>query len=210
MQSIHVDIGNETVALDWELGFQNLRVTHRDTILGVVPDKADLKVGQRFQLPDGQQFMVIYNEPHGLEVWHNGVEKISGQSTGFVDWINRAGNWLIGLGIFRAIFTFIIIGVRNNPMEDADSTQLLLVVSLIEQAVFIGLGIWGKRTGNPTPFWIAIALLGLGIVFTLFSGSIGGIILNGFVIYYCYKATQSQPAQPKMSSYDPNAPLDQI
>jgi hypothetical protein len=189
----------ETLVISWEQNWSNLSIHKQGVLIGSVKEKADLKVGRQFSLPDGRIFMVLVSD-YGLEVWHNGVELVSGTQTGAVDGFGSAFKALISVGSIQ--LTGSIIFMSGTGFAGG------VFLSIIG-GILIGLGLWARNSGSKSPFWIGIALCLLNILLDILAASIFGLVLSGILLYYLYRGTKSVPPQPTVKkSINENTPLD--
>jgi hypothetical protein len=197
---------SDQIIVEWENDVSNMTIQKDGTLIGTFIDKEDAKLGRRFTLPDGCEFTVVYSQ-FGLEVWQNGVELVSGGKSSYADGFGYAAKWLFWLGIARLIFAPILFFTKIRTSEiDAWAAALGNGVS---GGIFLGLGLWAKKTGSKMPFWIGIVFAGLQIVLILLSGEFLGIILLGVLIYYLYQGIQADaPIRKRKPSHSANAPLD--
>ena len=94
----------QTLVVEWAQNWSNLSI-HKDGILiGSVAEKADLKVGRRFVLPGGGEIMIMLAN-HGLELWHENKELVSGMRNGEVDGFARAYKALYFAGSMELVLT---------------------------------------------------------------------------------------------------------
>jgi len=194
---------SDLLLIEWGENLSNMTVKKDGEIIGAFNDKDELKQGRSFLLPDRRLVTVVYTD-YGLEVWQNGVELVSGGKSGYVDGFNSAIKGLNWVGGAQLVFAPILFFITPEELRWANSIGLV-----VAGGILLGLGYWAKKTGNKTPFWIAIGFCVLNILITIASGSASGIIISAILIYYLYRGTKSDaPAPARKPFSDPNAPLD--
>lgn len=81
-----VQIAGQELRLTWtRWRCKDLSVYFNDQLLWAVESRAELRLGRSLALPDGSRVTVIWASPHGLEVWYNGREMLSGQVSGYLE-----------------------------------------------------------------------------------------------------------------------------
>lgn len=192
----------ETLVIEWAQNWSNLSIRQNGALIGTVQDKLELKGGRTFSLPDGRKITVLVSD-YGLEVWHNGVELVSGTQSGSVDGFGSAFKALISVGTIQLVLSVVFLGKWNA------AGLLMSVLGASAGGILIGLGLWARNSGSKAPFWIGIVLCVVNIILALASGTLAGILITGILLYYLYRGTQSAPPQPtRKKVIDPNAPLD--
>ena len=196
---------SEKIKVEWMSDWSNMSIHKDGMLIGSVKEKADLKVGRTFMLPDGRKMMAVLTN-HGLEVWCDGTELMSGMKTGTVDGFGRAYKALLFMGWFHAFFA--ILALIGFVLNNASVQNFFIFASFA--SVWIGLGFWAKHSGNKGPLWIGVGFCVMYILFGLnfhwFS-----LLLPGIVLYYVYPGTKYEPIQsaPILTTYQgANAPLD--
>lgn len=223
LQGIFVSFGwalNPT----WKNKYLNFQVTQNGQSLSPVVEDAVLRGGYKLQLPSNKELFIVVNESHGIEVWYQGKECISSAQSGesgYTDYYQKAGNWLVGVGLFLVIRTiFVVIYLQQaGYLDDRYVINIgALVNSLLFGALFVGLGIWGKHSYNKSTYWIGLGLCALRL-FTgifldhIFTDSILGFILAaviGLMAYYCFLAATGVPPKHRVRKKRTleNSPLD--
>lgn len=192
----------QTLVVEWDKNWSNLSVRNNGVLIGRVADKVELKGGRDFLLPDGGVIKVLVSD-YGLELWHNGVELVSGTKSGEKDHFGSAFKALISVGTLQLVFAVLSLFSLNT--FGLFSAVIIATIG----GILIGLGLWARDSGNKSPFWIGIVLCLINIVFSLLAVSIVGLLITGVLLYYLYRGTQSVPPQPtRKKSLDMNAPLD--
>lgn len=208
MQQKTVSLGRgESLDINWGHDWSNLSIHQRGQLIGSFQDKAELKLGKKFKLPDGQDLTVLLREGDDLEMWHGGKELVSGTRSGQVDHFRRAVNALQTTGIVQ----FVAIPILLSGWMDAESVGYDLALRLGIGAVFglgtlLGLSTWAKRTGNKAPFWIGILFC---IINYLAFNGFAGTVIAGILIYFLAKGIQAKPPQfTRPGGWVEGAPLD--
>lgn len=195
----------EMLQLDWGKNYRDFSVYLNGQLLASVPDKATLKLGRNFSLPDGRQFTVLFSQ-HGLECWHNGTDLLSGLPSGFVDHYGIAVKFLFGYAILQLVFGGVAVAALATFGEEA--WMVVLGVG-IEALLFIGLGFWAKKTGAKAPLVIALIILAFEVISQVPGGVSFGIIILVIVIYTLVQGLRSgsvhKPAAPRPEQ---DGPLD--
>lgn len=144
----------DTLQLSWRSNYSNVYIYLHDELIGFFPDKAALKLGQRFVLPDGSQITVILAR-HGLEVWQNGKDLLTGIETGGHDHFYDATSSVIEFGGLYVMISFLV-ALMSGFHRDAFT---IILVGLILAGVHIGLGVWARISGSKLPLRLAFVLL---------------------------------------------------
>lgn len=152
----------ESLQLEWGRGYTNFSIRLNGRLLGTIPDKASLKLGQRFDL-DANRYITVILAWHGLELWYAGTDLLSGVKTGTPDPFSNAAMMLIGTGVIFILLglTIVIEGNITNIISPYPVAVFLAGVAML------ALGIWAHKSENSLPVWIAIFLFGLGLPFLL-------------------------------------------
>lgn len=200
---LHLDNANDPISLEWGDDYSYLTIRKDGVLIGSFADKAELKLGRRFNLPDQRQIIVVYTEL-GLELWYNGVELFSKTKSGSTDTFSNAVKMLIWLGGVQLVFIPVLYFIY-----EVEEKALFFSERIFMAALLLGLGFWAKKTGNKTPFKIAIGFAALNIILTLASGSLSGVPFSGLLIYYMVLGVKGDaPTMPRKQNLDPNTPLD--
>ena len=202
-----IPLGNlESLVIEWDSDWSNLTIRKDNKLVCSIPEKADLQIGKQFKLSDGRAFMVLLNE-HGLEVWHDGRELVSGTRNGQVDWFGRAVTALLWLGAFQAIVAGIALLICKLLPD-----QLTAGAFLIIGGFFIGLSIWARRTGDKSPFRLSIVLASVTAVVALFLFTVlASVIVTPFIslIYCLIEGIKADPPRlTRKKNMELDAPLD--
>lgn len=200
-----VELEGENLQLTWEgKDYQQFSILQNGNVVATIPNRDQLRSGQRVVLPSRKEIMVIVTPSHGLELWHNGKEYISDSVSGTIDYFRKAGYGLMTLGVVQLIYGLIVlVGTMG-----AELGLWFGILVCLWGLAFIGLGYWGYKTYKKLPYWIG---MGLTITDLLLFLSIFSVIILGSLAYYCYKATQSTP--PKHLVVDEASeilPFDQV
>ncbi len=181
----------------------HLTIEKDGEIVGVIENRDELKQGKSFRLPDQQQITVIYTQ-YGLEVWQNGKELVSNAQSKSVEGFARAVSWLKWVGGIQLGLSPILYLIKEDETRVFEAGALVFIGLLL-----LGLGFWAEKTGSKVPFWIGIVFCVVNIVLTISSGSIAGIFVTSFMLYYLFQGTKAEaPNQRPQIFSDPNAPLD--
>lgn len=199
-----ITLGNASqVQISWETDLSNLTIEKDGVIVGVIDDRDVLKQGKSFILPDQQQITVVYTQ-YGLEVWQNGKELVSNAQSKSVEGFARAVSWLKWVGGIQFVFAPILYLIRDDETRIFEAGAMVFIGSLL-----LGLGFWAEKTGSKVPFWIGIVFCVGNIVLTIAGGSIAGIFITSFMLYYLFQGTKAEaPERVRRIFTDPNAPLD--
>ena len=197
----------EVLQLEWEDHYANFRIYLHGQLVASFPDKASLKLGNRFALPgDEPREINVLLADGGVEIWHNGMDLRSGLKSGETDHFTNAANYLIGYGLVQLIFGLLVVNMENQIMEIKIAAGGIVVLAA---AVLIGSGIWAKKTSRTLPLSISIGLLSLMLVLSLSAGRFTGGILTVLMIYYLYKGIRTGPVnKPENPDYGEDGPLD--
>ncbi len=195
----------ETLQLDWGRNFSNFLVYLNGQLIGSVPDKSTLKLGRRIDLP-GNRYLMIILADHGLEVWYEGTDLLTGMKSGTSDHFSNAANFLIGFGTVQLVIGTIIVLTMVAGTMNIASAALVFAAG----AILIGLGIWAKKTGLNTPLKIAIGFLLINAFLNMMAFRLLGLIVTGILIYYTYKGIEAGAIHqiPPERQQREDAPLD--
>lgn len=190
----------DLLVLEWAENLSNLIIKKEGAIIGSMNSKDELKQGRRFAVPGGQYITVVYSE-HGLEVWQNGKELLSGSKSGDTNGAAAAFGGMVLIGVVQAIFgVFAYLALKEQNLLGA-------VLFGSPGFVLLGMALWSKLSTNKTPYIIAIVVCVLDLVFLWHN--LFGVILLGGLIYYLTLAIKAEVPQPaKLMFSDPDAPLD--
>lgn len=190
----------DLLLIEWAKNLSNLTIKKEGIVIGSMQSKDELKQGRRFALPNGQFITVVYSE-HGLEVWQNGKELMSGAKSGDTNGAAAAFGGMVLIGAVQVIFAVI----AYFAMKEHNLLGAALFGS--PGLVLLGMALWSKLSTNKTPYIIAIVVCVLDLVFLWHN--LFGIILLGGLIYYLTLAIKAEVPQPaKLVFSDPDAPLD--
>ncbi|HNE29949.1 MAG: hypothetical protein U0U46_05405 [Saprospiraceae bacterium] len=193
--------GGAALNLQWGRRWANLHAYYNNQLLGSFGDREDLKIGKKFELPNGEPLMILLREDN-LEVWYRGADLVSNTVSGATDYFQRAVSALQVVG-FIQIFVAPILLLNLSEGFSRVITAGIVITGL----TLLGMSYWAKRTGNKTPFWIGIAFC---IPAFLLWSSLSSAIIHGILVVFLYKGTQATPPlTTRQEELSEDAPLDQ-
>lgn len=157
----------DPLLIEWERGWRNFTVRYDGQLLLSVPEKADLLVGTKFLLPDGQALTIVLRDPE-IELWYQGRDLISGIANGSFDPFQHAARSL------EAVAGLQLIGALFYAALAPAGWKVIMAVALV---CFAGL-LYGlsKRVYSPKykiAFWLG--LVGCVLVLPLIATRRGGL-----------------------------------
>ena len=179
--------GPKRLVISWKGMWKSLTVSLDGRELGVIPDKATLKAGQDFPLPDGSLLHVqLLQKPFQVElqVLRNG-QPLPGSAS------DPGGKLKLAYGVifFVAALNILLGVVAETTGSDIMKTIGLGIQSVIVGAVFLLLGVFVVKR-SLAALVIAIVLFAVDAVATFVlvisaggQPAIGGIVMRVFLLY---------------------------
>ena len=199
--------GPERIELRWSGLFSNTEVLFDGGVVGAIPDKAAIKAGQRFALPDGSELWVQLEEKFGgggLAVLRNGAP-VPGSDTDPTTLVKNAA----GIVYFIAGLNLVLGAVAMAGVEFLQNLGVG-VYNIAFGALYLVLGYFtGKRSRVALGFAMGIFLVDgvLGLAASVGNGhtpGAGGIGMRVILLITMARSFQAMgamtaepaPAQP--------------
>lgn len=194
----------DKLQIQWSKGYSSLEIFQGQQSIAQFSDLPALKLGHQISMPDGRKLTVILAN-HGLEIWQNNVDRMTGLKSGSADLFSRAVSWLLGFGGLQAAFG-VFLGIFL--MRD-ESMKFLAIGIIISGGLFMSLGFWANKSKSVLPLYIGSGYAALNLLLTLLAGQIGGVFLSGLIAWTLYKGAQAGPLDKNEPAFfDENGPLD--
>lgn len=197
----------ETLQLTWRKNYENLSISLNGQLIGTIPNKATLKLGRSFKLPDERQFIVVLAD-NRLAVWHNNLDLLSGVESGKRDYFTTTVWFLLFTGgVFFAYDLYTAISLFPRSYFQ---THLLAIAG--PGSILLSLGIWAKLSNALFPIKLAAgAAILILIIKPFLVPGIGllGIVLLLLLFYQLYLGIKHGPIPSQRPTViDKDGPLD--
>ena len=193
MQQKTVSLGRgEWLDISWSDNWSNLSIHQHGQLIGSFQDSAELNLGKKFKLLNGQDLMVLLRDDNDIEVWYQGKEVVSGIKSGQVDHSRRAINALKTVGLVQFVAIPVLLGRWMGQAFDHPHNLLLGLAAgaICGLGILFGLSHWVQKTGHKTPYWIGLLFCFLN--YFAFGGIAPGILL-GTLGYFLIQGIQAKP-----------------
>jgi hypothetical protein len=195
----------ETLVIEWQESWRHLVVKMDNQVLGNVETWEELKAGRRFQLPNGKPIMVLVSD-YGLEVWHEGVEVVSGTKSGATDFFGSAFRALMSVGAID-----MALGLINLVAESSFLRYILCLALFVTGLAMFVLGIFTKKNTAKSNFILGFVFGGLSIILSIFLVNYIGLAAAIYLIAALIKGMKAQEYQPTIKvSIDEEDPIDRV
>lgn len=200
----------ELLQLDWGRNYQDFYLYFNGEPIGFFEDKAELKLGKRFDLPgEGHRQVMVLLADQGLEVWYNGVDLVSGVRSGSVDLYGRAVNYMLAAGIIILIIACIATWITLSQNSFTWKVPVVFAIGLS----FLAQVYYAKKTAGTTPLKIGIGLVAFTFAYMIGIGVTPGIwgivILAGMIGGLIRGIKQGPLRKPSVLEFDEKSPLDE-
>jgi hypothetical protein len=196
----------EKIRLEYGKHYANLHVYYENQFLGAFKDKASLKIGRRFSLPNDESIIVILLE-QSLAVWYKNIDLITELASGEpmppqerIDDFLGYGCILTGIAIFLEIRYYFV----DDPQMKALIPWFWFIAGII-----LPLGIL-RHFFRSDRFLIGSAILIILVsvfLFLFFEGFGAFLLLNGLILLYnSFNKTKLRKRQ--IRKIEPDSPLD--
>jgi hypothetical protein len=197
----------QTLLLSWTGHFSQMHVYENNQLLKAFETLEELNLGQPLQLSDKQYITIIVAPPHGLEVWYQNRELISGTVSGEINFFRRATNTLLVIGGIQLVIG-VLLG-RHYLQQNGLSffSFLPAIVQVVQGGFFVGLGTWAHLTNDKRALYGGLVVGVAALVLAFGFGFAWEIILLGFLLYNLYQGVKSA-VQPRPTARQDDELLD--
>ncbi len=205
-QTVKLPTG-EAIRVDWSKAYFNVQLAFEGRTLVTVTKKADLELGQKITLPNGQTVILILAQ-NRLELWHNHHELLSSVKSGTVDHFKLAVQYLYAISIFQIVILSVtwLFMYLNNEKWQINGYMVFFVIKAVAIAL---LGYTAAKAKSITPLWIAVGIFGWLIINNLSQMDFISAIFWAGLIYLVHQGIAAGPLQPSnIQKLDENSPLD--